>query len=60
MAHGAISSHLTRAIDNVFLIEYPLEHITGARLPSGRDVMRNFVFHHLTLKKTLRDCTAGL
>ena len=53
MAHGGIR-HVTRGSDNVFLLRYPLEHITGARLSSGRDVMRNFVFHHLTLKKTLK------
>jgi len=55
MAHSVISSHLTRGCDNVLLIGYPLEHITGARLPSGRDVMRNFVFYHLTLKKTVKE-----
>ena len=55
MAHTAISSYLTRSSDDMFLIGHPLEHLTGARLPSGRDVMRNFVFYHLTLKKTIKD-----
>ena len=34
----------TRSKDNVWLIGYPSETISGARLPSGRDVMRNFVY----------------
>jgi len=55
MAHSVFSSYLTRGCDNVLLIGYPLEHLTGARLPSGRDVMRNFVFYHLTLKKTVKE-----
>jgi hypothetical protein len=34
----------------VWLIGYPKDTITGARLPSGRDVMRNFI-HHLRVSK---------
>ena len=34
----------TRSKDNVWLIGYPSETISGARLPSGRDAMRNFVY----------------
>ena len=60
MANSVFSSYLTRGCDNVLLIGYPLEHLTGARLPSGRDVMRNFVFYHLTLKKTVKASTASL
>ena len=35
----------TRSSDNVWLIGHPCETITGARLPSGRDVMTNFVYY---------------
>jgi hypothetical protein len=45
----------TRSSDNVCLIGYPLEHLTGARLPSGRDVMRNFIFYHKSQKLTIND-----
>jgi hypothetical protein len=55
MAQGANSSYITRSSDSAFLIGHPLEYITGARLPSGRYVMCNFVFYHLTLKMTITD-----
>jgi hypothetical protein len=48
-------SKLTRSKDNIWLIGYPIETITGARLPSGRDVMKNFVFHHRLQKRTIAD-----
>jgi hypothetical protein len=46
----------TRSKDHhMFLIEYPLKQLTGARLPSGRDVMQNFIYHHRCLKQTIND-----
>ncbi|CAH0562945.1 unnamed protein product [Brassicogethes aeneus] len=45
----------TRSSDNIWLIGHANEIISGARLPSGRDVMRNFVFYHRSQKLTIRD-----
>jgi hypothetical protein len=45
----------TRSKDHVFLIGYPLKQLTGARLPSGRDVMQNFIYHHRCLKQAIND-----
>lgn len=45
----------TRSSDNVWLIGFPREQITGARLPSGRDIMTNFIFYHKSEKMTIRD-----
>lgn len=45
----------TRSQDNIWLIGFPIEKISGSRLPSGRDVMRNFVYHHRIQKRTLDD-----
>ena len=49
---------VTRTNCHVLLIEHPVEQLTGARLPSGRDVMQNFVHYHLSLpyfKCTIND-----
>ena len=45
----------TRKRDDVWLIGFPMELICGARLPSGRDVMRNFVHFHRSEKMTVRE-----
>jgi hypothetical protein len=46
---------VTRTSSHVLLIGHPVEQLTGARLPSGRDVMQNFVHYHLSLKCTIND-----
>ena len=46
---------LTRSNDLVFLIGHPKENLNGARLPSGRDVMQNFIFYQRSLKHTIND-----
>lgn len=51
----AKNSRLTRSKDITWLIGHPSETIAGARLPSGRDVMKNFVFYHRIKKQTLSD-----
>lgn len=38
------------------MIGYPCETITGARLPSGRDVMKNFIHYHRKMKLTVSQC----
>ena len=43
----------TRSKDIIWLIGHPCELITGARLPSGREVMKNFVYYHRVKKQTL-------
>lgn len=43
----------TRSRDIAWLIGHPRDNITGARLPSGRDVMRNFVYYHRHQKMTI-------
>src|SRR6476469_1228532 len=45
----------TRSKDFVWLIGHPCEIITGARLPSGRDVMKNFIFYHRKHNLTIAD-----
>src|SRR6188768_3459190 len=45
----------TRSVDKVWLLGFPCERITGARLPSGLDVMRNFLFYHRTRKLTISE-----
>jgi len=42
----------TRSKNIIWLIGHPSETITDARLPSGRDIMRNFVFYHRLKKQT--------
>ena len=39
----------------MLLIGHPIEQLTEARLPSGHDVMQNFVHYHLSLKYTIND-----
>src|ERR1700759_2132990 len=48
-------SKMTRSKNSIWLIGYPCQTITGARLPSGRDVMRNFIFFHRLSKLTIAD-----
>lgn len=43
----------TRSTDTVWLLGFPCENISGARLPSGLDVMRNFLFYHRTRKLSI-------
>ena len=45
----------TRSKSVTLLIGQPCEKITGARLPSGRDIIRNFVFFHRLKKMTVAD-----
>jgi hypothetical protein len=45
----------TRSSDYVWMIGSPLEQLTGARLPSGRDVMCNFLYYHRLKKLPIRD-----
>ena len=45
----------TRSCDNIWLIGYPFETMSGTRLPLGKDVMRNFMFYHQTNKLTIAD-----
>jgi hypothetical protein len=45
----------TRSRDIVWLIGHPCDMITGARLPSGRDIMRNFVYYHRQQKLTVAE-----
>lgn len=53
----SVEQNRTRSAEKVWLIGYPLETIMGARLPSGRDVMRNFVFYHRSKKLTINAST---
>ena len=46
---------VTRSNDNIFLIGHPCDTISGARLPSGRDVMRNFIFYHRSEKLSINE-----
>lgn len=46
---------VTRSTDSIWLIGYPLTEITGSRLPSGLDVMRNFVYYHRHQKLTIKE-----
>jgi len=48
-------SNVTRSKDYIWLIGYPSETLTGARLPSGRDVMRNFCYFHRKKKLTIAE-----
>lgn len=45
----------TRSNNSIWLIGYPSETISGARLPSGGDIMRNFIFYHTKEKLTIAD-----
>ena len=45
----------TRSYDNIWLIGYSSETISGACLPSGKDALRNFMFYHQTNKLTIAD-----
>lgn len=49
------TSLVTRSSDNVWLIGHPTDVLLGARLPSGRDVLQNFVYYHITKKMTVTD-----
>ena len=49
------NSTLTRSKANIWLIGHPTQIITGARLPSGRDVMKNFAHHHRICKLTIAE-----
>jgi hypothetical protein len=49
------TSLVTRSSDNVWLIGHPTDILLGARLPSGRDVLQNFVYYHITKKMTVTD-----
>src|ERR1043165_3945820 len=49
----AKKANLTRSKDNTWLIGHPIEIITGAHLPSGRDVMKNFLYYHRLNKLTI-------
>ena len=53
----SVEHNRTRSAEKVWLIGYPLETIMGARLPSGHDVMRNFVFYHRSKKLTINAST---
>ena len=46
MAVAAAKSKITRSNNNIWLIGFPKETISGARLPSGLDVMKNCVYYH--------------
>lgn len=41
-----MSGTVTRSKDEVWLVGHPCDQITGARLPSGRDVLLNFMYFH--------------
>ena len=45
----------TRSNNSVWLIGFPCETISGARLPAGIDVMRNFIFYHNTQGLTIAE-----
>lgn len=45
---------LTRSSSLVWQIGQPLEHLYGTKLPSGREVMQNLIYHHNTKKLTIR------
>lgn len=49
------NSTSTRSKDIIWLIGHPSGTITGARLPSGLDVMQNFVYYHRKQKLTVAD-----
>ena len=44
---------MTQSKDITWLIRHPCETVTGARLPSGHDVMKNFAYYHRVLKLTI-------
>jgi hypothetical protein len=50
----------TRSSDYVWMIGSPLEQLTGARLPSGRDVMCNFLYYHRLKKLPIRDSASAV
>ena len=45
---------------HVLLIGHPVEQLTGARLPSGRDVMQNFVLRVVHSPCINMDCNVRL
>ena len=45
----------SRSSDHIWLIGYPTETLTGARLPSGHDVIRNFMHYHHSQKLTVSE-----
>ena len=47
--------NVTRSSDFVFLIGHPMETLNGARLPSGRDVMQNFIYYQRSLNYTMNE-----
>src|SRR5688572_26379724 len=48
-------SSLTHSKSNIWLIGHPCNVISGPRLPSGRDVMRNFIYFHRKQKLRIDD-----
>lgn len=50
-----ILTKTTRSSNYVWLFGYPTESITGSRLPSGRDVLTNYIYFHHTKKLSISD-----
>ena len=50
-----LGMYATRSKHHVWLIGDPLENIIGAKLPSGRDVMRNLVHYHRVKNVNIQD-----
>ena len=46
---------VTRSKDLVFLIGHPIEQLSGACLPSGRDIMQNFIHFQRSQKYAIND-----
>ena len=43
-----VKAPTTRGSDFISLIGYPSETLLGAKLPSARAVMQNFIYYHRT------------
>ena len=50
-----LGMYVTRSKQHVWFIGDPLENILGAKLPSGRDVMRNLVHYHRVKNVNIQD-----
>ena len=46
-------SKSTRSTDNIWLLGHPCDILRGARLPSGREVLKNLMYYHRKQKMTI-------
>jgi hypothetical protein len=50
----------TRSKTDIWLVGSEETEITGSKLPSNRQVLTKFSYHHKTLKMTIRDSSAAV